>query len=97
MAGEDDLDLRKLCVRKALLDYSNAALQFRGGSGASQLFLCYGKARRGWPVSKVRISGWLDRVVTDAYARLGLPPLTSQGSRHQQAGVDPQKICDAAT
>ena len=106
MAGEDDPDLRKLCVRKALLDYSNATLQFRGGSGASQLFLCYGKAKRGQPVSKVRISEWLKMVVKDAYARLGLPPPTrvkGHDTRKQstswavEAGVDPQKICDAAT
>lgn len=105
MAQEADGELRKLCVKATLTAYMNATKVVRAATGASQLFLCYGKQKQGQPVSKQRISAWLKFVVADCYQRTGLPP--PEGVKGHQvrkmatswadmARVDPQKICDAA-
>ena len=54
LMDEKDLQLRKLCVRTALKDYTNATLMWRAASDSpdSQLFLCYGSKEKGQPVSK---------------------------------------------
>ena len=106
MHADADANLRKLCVRATLNAYLNATKVLRASTGSTQLFLCYGGTKPGSPVSKRRISAWLKAVVLDAYQRRNLPP--PQGVKGHQvrsqaaswaeaAGVDPQKICDAAT
>jgi len=106
MHEETDVELRKLCVRATLNAYLNATQAMRTSTDSKQLFLCYGSYKKGAPVSKQRISSWLKEVVRDAYKLSGLPP--PQGVKGHQvrsqaaswaeaAGVDPQKICDAAT
>ena len=106
MLEDDDVNLRKLCVRRALLEYTNATQQFRDGSKASQLFRCYGSERKGEPVSKKRVSQWLVETITHAYElqKLPLPGLVKGHQVRKQAtswaveaGLDPQTICDAAT
>ena len=106
MAQDADPGLRSLCVRQALNAYIKATRLSRREKGVTQLFLCYGKKKRGSPVSKVRISQWLKMLVADCYRRMGLPePVGVKGHQVRKqatswadmAGVDPQKICDAAT
>ena len=67
---------------------------------------CYGIKGPGAPLSKRRISSWLKEVVLDAYQRKNLPPPRGVQGRQvrsqaaswaEAAGVDPQKISDAAT
>ena len=105
MHRDADPELRKLCVRASLNAYWRATKIHRAGTGATQLFLCYGKKVLGQPVSKQRISQWLKEVIQDCYAKRGLPP--PKGVKGHQvrkqatswadmASVDPQKICDAA-
>ena len=92
-------------MRETLKEYLNHTLFIRKSSKVSQLFLYYGSKSRGQPASKCRISEWLKLVIKDAYACHGLPSPKCQGhdSRRQstswaaEAGVDPQRICDAAT
>ena len=105
MHRDADQELRKLCVRSSLNAYWRATKVHRAGTGASQLFLCYGKKALGQPVSKQRISQWLKEVIQDCYTRRGLPPPKGvkghQVRKHatswaDMARVDPQKICDAA-
>ena len=104
LAGEKDPELRKLCVRDTLRAYVNATQPFRGTS--QQLLLCFGKKVRGEPVSKQRISTWLKEVIKDCYALKGLAQpdhVKGHDVRKQAtswadlAGVDPEKICQAAT
>ena len=104
MAEERDPELRKLCVRDSLRAYVNATKPFRGT--AQQLLLCYGKKVRGQPVSKQRISTWLKDVIKDCYALRGLAApehVKGHDVRKQAtswadlAGVEPEKICEAAT
>jgi hypothetical protein len=103
---ERDHALHKLCIRRSLNAYLKATQHLRKQPGCHQLFLCLGGKRKGKPVSKVRISQWLKKLIQDAYKTLGLPP--PEGVKGHQvrkqatswadmAGIDPQKICDAAT
>ena len=104
MAGESDNELKKLCVRECLKAYIEATRPFRGTS--QQILLCYGKNCIGKPVSKQRISNWLKDVIKDCYILQGKPvPQHIKGhdvrkqatSWADLAGVDPQRICEAAT
>ena len=104
LAGEKDPELRKLCVRDTLRAYVNATQPFRGAF--QQLLLCFGKKVREEPVSKQRISTWLKKVIKDCYAVKGLAQddhVKGRNVRKQAtfcedlAGVDPEKICQAAT
>ena len=100
-----DSDLRKLCVASCLDSYLTATQGFRAQPGASQLLLCYGKAKLGRPVSKQRVSTWLKEVVMAAYSALGQPlPASVKGHDTRKvatswahvAGVEPRMICEAA-
>ena len=100
-----DRSLRRLCVGASLAEYQKRTRVSRAGTGATQLFLCYGKQWSGRPVSKQRISNWLKLVIEDCYKHMN-QPLPGRVKGHQvrkqstswadMAGVDPQKICDAA-
>ena len=100
-----DRDLRKLCVAASLKEYINRTRVARAGTGATQLFLCYGTKWAGQAVSKQRIAKWLQILIEDCHAIKG-QPLQAKPKGHQvrkqstswadMAGVDPQKICDAA-
>ena len=103
---EDDHVLHKLCVRRALNAYLRATKHLRKKHNCSQLFLCYGGQNAGKPVSKKRISQWLKMVIQDCYERKNLDaPEGVKGHQVRKqatswadmAGVEPQKICDAAT
>ena len=102
---EEDHALHKVCVRRTLNAYLAATRHLRKKHKSTQLFLSYGGRDKGKPVSKKQISQWLKMVVQECYARKGLgPPLGVQGHQVQKqatswadmAGVDPQRICDAA-
>ena len=106
MHEDADPSLKALCVRRTLNAYVKATSKLRKArGGVNQLFLCYGIQKRGLPVSKTRISEWLKLVIADCYRKMQLDE--PQGVKGHQvrkqatswadmAGVDPQKICDAA-
>ena len=106
MDKDTDPALHKLCVRRALKFYLEATKKLRTTGDASPLFLAYGKQVRGQPISKIRISQWLKMTVEECYKIMHLdPPEGVKGHQVRKqavswadmAGVDPQKICDAAT
>jgi hypothetical protein len=110
-AFHEDADgsLRNLCVRRALKYYLERTLLYRRKTSSPQLFLTYGGGRckkKGRPVSKTRISSWLVESIREAYESLGLEPprgVKAHSTRAQAtswatlAGVEPDKICAAAT
>jgi len=72
----------------------------------SQLFVCYGKARLGCPLSKQRLSHWLVEVISQAYTGSGLPvPLGIRAHSTRSVatswaalkGVSVGEICAAAS
>ena len=97
--------LRKLCAYRSLVEYIDRTKGLYGDARPPQLFLCYGDAKAGRPVSKQRVSTWLKEVVHYSYSLQGLPSPSVQGhdTRRQAtswahvAGVDPGVICEAAT
>ena len=106
MSKDADPALHKLCVRRALKYYLEATKKLRTSGETSPLFLAYGKQVRGQPISKIRISQWLKLTVEECYKIMHLdPPERVKGHQVRKqavswadmAGVDPQKICDAAT
>ena len=66
--GEDRLKL--LCPVRALRAYVAATASIRR---LDQLFLCYGGSRRGWALSKQRLSHWVVDIITHAYKGGGHP------------------------
>ena len=106
MRGEEDGELTKLCLRDTMHAYYLRTKAARRRSGANQFLLCYGSKFLGQPVSKQRISKWLQELVRDCYKREGLePPGGVKGHQVRKqatswadlAGVDPATICQAAT
>ena len=107
-SSQDDLELRKLCVRSTLRAYLDCTDPLRSPGQSNQLFVCYGAGTLGNPVGKQRISSWLKEVVTLAYKAQKLPlPGAGRIKGHdvrkmatswaEVAGVDPVNICKAAT
>ena len=106
MRGEEDGELTKLCLRDTMHAYYLRTKVARRRPGANQFLLCYGSKFLGQPVSKQRISKWLQELVRDCYKREGLePPGGVKGHQVSKqatswadlAGVDPATICQAAT
>jgi hypothetical protein len=107
--GETSLHLRKLCVRRTLKYYLEATAKYRSEQASDQLFLTYGGGRstvKGTPVSKARLSKWIVELIQFVYEEQGLPPpnkVKAHSTRAQATswaalmGVEPQKICRAAT
>lgn len=102
---ERDDSVRLLCVRRALKIYLERTRPFRK-SGELQLFVAFGRACRGQPVTKHTLSGWLVQVVERAYRAEGQDPpqgIRAHQTRHQStswadlAGVQPAAIMRAAT
>lgn len=80
MHAERDKELRKLCVRAQLNEYIRRTAGARRLITSKQLLLCYGGKQKGKPVSKIRISQWLEEVINDCFARRSLAlPLNVKG------------------
>ena len=63
--------LLTLCPVRALRAYLARTQPLR--KAHSQLFICYGAARQGLPLSKQRLSHWLVEVISHAYRAQGTP------------------------
>lgn len=102
-SSESDSSGQLLCPVRALRCYVNSTVQFRQ---SDQLFVCYGGARKGAPVSKQRLSNWIVETITLAYKAAGrtLPwGITCHSTRAISSswavfrGVSLADICTAAT
>ncbi|XP_061094957.1 uncharacterized protein LOC133126631 [Conger conger] len=100
---EEDAMLHKLCPVRALSIYVRRSQPIRQ---ADQLFVCYGAAAKGKPVTAQRFSHWLTDAINWAYECMGLPPLSEvrahstrsmAASRALFKGVSVQDICTAAS
>lgn len=100
----DQQNLLTLCPVRALRTYVNLTQTLR--KSHSQLFVCYGKARLGCPLSKQRLSHWLVEVISQAYTGSGLPvPLGIRAHSTRSVatswaalkGVSVGEICAAAS
>ena len=94
-----------LCPRRALQFYLERTQEIRK-QPSIQLFVAYGKSVRGQPISKQRLSKWLQETICFAYVSEGRPaPSGVKGhqtrkqavSMAELAGVSPDQICEAAT
>ena len=63
--------LTLLCPVRALRAYIDRTQALRGEG--TQLFVCYGGARLGFPLSKQRLSHWIVDAISAAYDVRGLP------------------------
>ena len=95
--------LLTLCPVRALRAYLTHTQPLRGAH--SQLFVCYGVAKRGLPLSKQRLSHWLVDVISHAYKASGMqvpPGLRAHSTRSMATswaalrGVPADDICAAA-
>ena len=96
--------LLTLCPVRALRAYLTHTQPLRGAH--SQLFVCYGAAKRGLPLSKQRLSNWLVEVISHSHRASGMqvPPAIRAHSTRSMAtswaalrGVPAEDICAAAS
>ncbi|KAK0135508.1 hypothetical protein N1851_028633 [Merluccius polli] len=96
--------LLTLCPVRALRAYLTHTQPLRGAH--SQLFVCYGAAKRGLPLSKQRLSHWLVEVISHAHRASGMqvtPAIRAHSTRSMAKpwaalrGVPAEDICAAAS
>ena len=97
-------DISTLCPVRALRAYIDRTQALRGE--VTQLFVCYGGARLGRPLSKQRLSHWIVDAISAAYEDRGLPTpgrLVAHSTRGMVTswaalkGVPMAEVCAAAS